>query len=174
MSKDHNSLIVGKVLLEFEKLDSTNEYALQLLGNNDVVEGTVIYTHHQQKGRGQMGTTWLSDAHANLTFSVILYPTFLSSNQQFYLNKAVTLACIQSLTGYFGEDVKIKWPNDIFVNARKIAGILIQNIIQGDHIKASIIGIGLNVNQTSWPEDIQATSIQKQTNEEHAINEIGD
>lgn len=154
MSKVHNSPIVGKVLLEFEKLPSTNTYAQHLLATGTPEEGSVIWALHQTEGRGQMGTTWESAADQNLTFSIILYPSFLQADEQFYLNKAVSTAIALVLQTYFPNRVHIKWPNDIYVDGEKIAGMLVQNTLRGNQIQASILGIGLNVNVIQFSASI--------------------
>lgn len=172
MSKDHNSLIVGKVLLEFKKLDSTNEYAMNLVSQEHPEEGTVILTQNQVNGRGQMGTIWQSEADSNLTFSIILYPTFLRLNDQFYLNKAVAVAVATVLQEFFQDLVFVKWPNDIYIQSRKVGGILIQNIVQGISLKASVVGIGINVNQMTFPASLpNPTSMAL---EGHAVKNIQD
>lgn len=172
MSKDHNSAIVGKVLIEFNKLDSTNAYALNLLTGNRPAEGTVIVTDHQTAGRGQMGTHWHSGSGKNLTFSIILYPDFLAATDQFYLNKAIAVALVTSLSPLL-PGIRIKWPNDIYIQNRKLAGILIQNQIRGQHLQASVIGIGLNVRQTDFPSEVpNATSLLLEGVEVVSLNQL--
>jgi len=149
LSTDHNSKIVGKVLRRFETLPSTNAYALELLAREDVTEGTVFITNNQTHGRGQMGTNWISEKGQNITLSAVLRPAFLPLLDQFYLNKAVSLAVHRLLVSSF-PNTTIKWPNDIYINDRKIAGILIQSVVQGTGIKAAVVGIGINVNQRQF------------------------
>ena len=98
MSKDHNSNIVGKVLYEYLTLPSTNDQALSLVQNQVVSEGTVVSAYHQTQGRGQMGTTWQSTPGENITLSVIFKPQFLDVVDQFYLNKAVSVALNSMVT----------------------------------------------------------------------------
>ncbi len=159
MSTGHNSKFVGKVLKRFETLPSTNAYALEVLTRENVMEGTVFITYNQTHGRGQRGTRWVSEKGKNIALSVVLRPAFLPLTDQFYLNKAVSLAVHRSVSGYF-PDTSIKWPNDIYVKDRKIAGILMQSVVQGAGIKVAVIGIGLNVNQTVFGEEApNATSM---------------
>ena len=159
MSTDHNSNIVGKVLHEFEHLPSTNQYAVDLISNASPAEGTVIVAGYQSQGRGQMGTEWKGEPGQNLMLSVILRPNFLRVSEQFLLNKAVSLSVYQVIKDYLGSYTSIKWPNDIYIGNRKVCGILIQNGIQGTHIQWSVIGIGINVNQKTFGEDLpNATS----------------
>ena len=114
----HNTLFVGKVLLHFPRLASTNEYAFKLLENQTVAEGTVISTAEQFQGKGQMGNTWESKPNENIAMSVVFQPHFLLPTQQFYLNIAVAVAVRETLAAYV-ENVQIKWSNDILINQKK-------------------------------------------------------
>ena len=137
-------------------------YLKELLSKSTPLnEGTVILADEQFAGRGQISNSWHSEAGKNLTFSILLNPGFLAVNQQFELNKAVSLAMADVLAPRLGKGLKIKWPNDILFGSQKIAGILVENIIQGSRWKHAIIGIGLNVNQTEFPAGLeQAASIK--------------
>ncbi len=149
-----NTLFVGKNLLELSEVDSTNAFANQLLSSQPA-EGTVVRAAYQSAGRGQQSNVWLSQANANLTFSLILHPKFLAPQRAFALNKVVSLAlhqCIQELLP--DRTVSVKWPNDILVDGKKVAGILIENHLDQHGIKASIVGIGLNVNQVNFPDEL--------------------
>jgi len=117
-----------------------------------------------------MGAYWQSDAGANLTFSVFLNNVNLSVQRQFLLTKIVSLSLVD-LLAKFGVPAKIKWPNDVYVNDRKIAGVLIENVIQGKTITRSIIGIGLNVNQRSF-EGLKATSLSLENNRHYSIERL--
>lgn len=153
----HNTLFVGKVLLHFPRLASTNEYAFKLLQNQTVVEGTVISTAEQFQGKGQMGNIWESRPNENIAMSVIFHPHFLIPNQQFYLNIAVAVAVRETLAAYT-EGVQVKWSNDILVNRKKVVGILIQNHLSAQKIQNSVVGIGINVNQQQFPSDLEHAS----------------
>src|SRR5690606_26474526 len=126
-------------------------------------EGTVIMAVDQHDGRGQKGTLWQSEPGKNLTASLLLTPTFLDPKQQFVLTAAISLAITRWLASLTHVEVKIKWPNDIFIGDRKIGGILIENILKGKTWKSAVVGIGINVNQTSFPPEIQtrATSVKQ-------------
>ncbi len=141
---------IGRQLIEIDEVDSTNLFAQDLLKNQKVAEGTVINAKIQSKGRGQMGTQWFSEANANLTFSIVLYPTFLSIEKQFYLSKITALGIIDAINTLAIFDVKIKWPNDIYLKQQKVCGILIENSIRYSKIENSILGIGININQTNF------------------------
>jgi BirA family biotin operon repressor/biotin-[acetyl-CoA-carboxylase] ligase len=165
--KVNNTFFTGKFLVHLPSVDSTNNYAKEYIAKSSPINGTVILADEQFAGRGQIGNTWLSEADKNLTFSVIYQTSFLLATEQFYLNIAVSLGISSALSTIFlpdsDLDVKIKWPNDIYVGDRKIAGILIENTISGIYLKHSVIGIGLNVNQERFQEGINATSLQNLT-----------
>ena len=152
------TLFVGKNLLELSQVDSTNSFANNLLSSKPA-EGTAILASYQSQGRGQLKNHWVSQADANLTFSVILYPTFILPARAFLLNKIVSLAIQKVLAQHLsGQQVQVKWPNDILINRKKVAGILIENQLEPSRIRSTVIGIGLNVNQTDFPEEITQTA----------------
>lgn len=140
-------MFIGKKIIKVESVDSSNNYALDLIKESKVIEGTVVWALEQTKGRGQRDNYWESEKGKNLTFSVILFPEFLDVEEQFLLSKAVSLGIVDFVKTYT-ENVSIKWANDIYVNDKKIAGILIENSIIGNKILSSVVGIGLNINQT--------------------------
>ncbi len=130
-----------------ESLDSTNSLMYdEVSKDKSISEGYVIQTGYQTSGRGQIGNVWESKADQNLLCSILLKPE-ITVDHQFVISKIVCLAIVDLLNDYDIDDVRIKWPNDIYVRDKKIAGILIQNILQGKKVKFSIVGIGLNLNQ---------------------------
>lgn len=129
---------------------STNSLAVQCLDKTNLPAGTVVITDHQYQGRGQRGRVWHSEPNKNLTFSVVLYPTFLAAQQSFALNIITTLAIQHVLALYIPNGLSIKWPNDIYYQEKKLGGILIENMLEKHKLKTSIIGIGLNVNQVHF------------------------
>ncbi|MCS6819318.1 MAG: biotin--[acetyl-CoA-carboxylase] ligase [Chitinophagales bacterium] len=143
-------LFSGVNIIELDETTSTNDYAKQLIENEKPLEGTVIIAKHQTKGRGQKGNFWLSEPGSNLTCSYIFYPVFLSADKSFFLNVAVSLAVKEVCEVFLEDEVKIKWPNDIYYQNKKIAGILIENTVSGATVITSIVGIGINVNQTKF------------------------
>lgn len=153
---------MGKNLVFMPECHSTNTYALQLCQQKQSVEGTVVITNNQTAGRGQRGNTWEAEPGTNLTFSLILKPTFLLAAEQFMLNRAVSLGIADFLRSQLPQAVKIKWPNDMLVQEKKICGVLIENVIQGSGLSASVVGIGMNVNQHRFSID-RATSLYLQT-----------
>ncbi|MBK7870858.1 MAG: biotin--[acetyl-CoA-carboxylase] ligase [Saprospiraceae bacterium] len=159
-----NTLFIGKVLLDFPELESTNLYALELLTKSKPIEGTVISTFQQTQGRGQIGSSWESEPHKNLSLSVILHPVFLPLHESFALNLAISLAVRDFIAKNVEKTTKVKWPNDIYVGNRKICGILIQNSIGNGLLQSSVVGIGVNVNQTSFSTNApNATSLTLET-----------
>ncbi|WP_426669752.1 biotin--[acetyl-CoA-carboxylase] ligase [Mucilaginibacter sp. McL0603] len=150
-----SGLFVGQNLITINKVDSTNNYLKDLLSNSKPVsEGTVIMAESQYAGRGQQQNRWHSEDGKNLTFSILLKPIFLPVTQQFDLTRAVSLGIINALEPHLGAQLKIKWPNDIYFENGKLGGILIENIVQGNQIKNSVVGIGLNINQDTFPADV--------------------
>lgn len=147
-----DTLFIGKNIVELESVDSTNNYAKELLTKEKPPEGTIIFAHEQHTGRGQMGNTWKTEAGKNLTLSFILYPDFLDADKQFYLNMAISLAVKDFCESVLPDEIKIKWPNDIYWHDKKLGGILIENTINGSRISSSVVGIGINVNQEEFDE----------------------
>lgn len=163
----HNALFVGKVAIRLTKVDSTNVYAREFISKMNPIEGTAIYADEQYAGRGQIGSKWHAQAKENLTVSFIFNPNFLLAREQFYLSQIVALSIYDLIVsfGFSSEDTKIKWPNDLYIKDKKIAGILIENILRGVHIQHSIVGIGINVNQDKFNSDLKnptSFSIEKQ------------
>lgn len=168
------TLFVGQRLIKLNSIDSTNSYASELIRKEDVKDGTLVCTFNQTKGRGQRGNSWLGEANKNAALSYILHPTFLAVNKQFLLTKTVSLAVADLMAVMLSEakepvEIKIKWPNDIYVNGKKIAGILIENSLSKNTIKTSVIGIGININQENFPEGIKATSLKLLTHKEQNL-----
>ena len=170
------TLFIGQQLIFLHEVDSTNTYATNLLRNVTVAEGTIVSTDSQTKGKGQRGAVWNSETGSNITISCVLKPHFLSIKNTFYLSKISALAIYDVLTELLPSsqfDIKIKWPNDILVNQKKIAGILIENNFNRDVIQHSVIGIGINVNQMEF-KGLQhsASSLKLLTNQVYNKNDI--
>jgi len=167
-------LFIGKKIIEFDSLDSTNVFASKLLAENILPEGTTIVAKFQSLGKGYSGNSWQSEAGKNLLLSVILYPTFLSLRHQFFLNQISSLAVANTVESFLvNAAVKIKWPNDVFADDRKIAGILIENSVQSESFRHSIIGIGVNVNQENLKATLlHATSFIMISGKEFSLEEV--
>ncbi len=155
-----NNVAVGKVFIHLKIIDSTNAYARQLLSKTKPAEGTVIFADEQTSGKGQLNKHWESEAGKNLTFSVILYPDFLNTTRIHALSQAVSLSLLDFFHS-FQISTTIKWPNDIYEQDKKLAGILIENALVKENLSYSIIGIGINVNQTVFnPELLNPVSMK--------------
>lgn len=151
------------------EIDSTNSYALEELKANNAKEGHVFYTFNQKRGKGQQGNVWQSERGKNLLFSLLVKPKVQVENQ-FVISQCVALGLKYYLDSLAVGKVEIKWPNDILVNQRKVAGILIENVLEGRLIANSIIGVGLNVNQNTFPIfNRVATSIKSLTGESYDL-----
>lgn len=156
-----NTLFTGRNIIKLNEVDSTNSFALDYIHSGKAIDGTVIWALNQKQGRGQRGNSWHSEPGLNLTFSIVLQTNFLKVNESFGLNKFVSVGIINALKQLIpgaAPDFKIKWPNDLYYNEQKIAGILIENVVKGDHFSYSIIGIGINVNQLKF-DGINAGSL---------------
>jgi len=155
-----STLFVGQNLIKLSEVDSTNNYLKLLVSKSEPLpEGTVIMADNQFAGRGQQHNLWQSEPGKNLTFSLYLKPVFLPIQQQFLLNMAISVALNNALAQFIGEEVKIKWPNDIYYQELKLGGILIENMLSGQTYKSGIIGIGLNVNQLEFSGDLKGRAI---------------
>jgi BirA family biotin operon repressor/biotin-[acetyl-CoA-carboxylase] ligase len=162
-----NTLFLGRHLTYLTSTESTNQYALDLLSKSKPLEGTVISAYEQTKGRGQIGSSWESEPGKNLTFSVILYPSFLPLARQFALIQCLSLSILDALTPLTPAVLSLKWPNDIYIGQRKIGGMLLQNSISQTQFQHCVVGIGLNINQTIFISDApNPISLQQVTQKE--------
>ena len=137
-------------LIKLNATDSTNNYLKQLILERTMDDFSVVVANHQTNGRGQRGSSWLSEKDKNLTFSVLKRNISIVANQQFLLNILVSLSIVKTLEEFNIPKLAIKWPNDILSDHHKISGILIENLIKNKQIEYAIIGIGLNVNQVKF------------------------
>lgn len=140
-------------IIHYDELASTNEEMNLLLKSRELKDKSVVITEFQKAGRGQMGNFWEAEKGKNLLFSVLLEPYYLAPANQFQISQVISVAIISVLKKY-SDYFSIKWPNDIYWKEQKIGGILIENSISGMVISHSIIGIGLNINQEKFPENL--------------------
>jgi BirA family transcriptional regulator, biotin operon repressor / biotin---[acetyl-CoA-carboxylase] ligase len=160
------TLFVGQNLISLSECPSVNTHANMLLKQQKVPEGTVIFTPNQTSGRGQRGTNWYSEPGKNITMSAVLYPVFLNTDEAFLLSMTASMAVYDLLSCFLPlqSDIRIKWPNDLLVSGRKICGILIENVLREGKIVSSVLGVGINVNQTEFfVQHGNATSIKKES-----------
>ncbi len=156
--------MIGDRIIHLDTINSSNQYLKEMVKNKTIEEGTLVSAKEQTAGRGQRNNVWSSSFNQNLLISYVLYPDFLLAEQQFLISKIVALGIYDLLSENL-EDVKIKWPNDIYVNDLKIAGVLIENSLTGANIDNTIVGIGLNVNQTSFSKSVpNPTSMKLEAN----------
>lgn len=159
-------------IYRLNEVTSTNSYLQEWIKAGGVPEKTIVFARSQTHGKGQMGNKWSSDAGMNLTFSIVVYPRFILANEQFILSQVTALAVKETIERYV-DDVHIKWPNDIYCDNRKITGILIENNLEGKIIASSVLGIGINVNQKFFSEDlINPVSLYQLTGKEYDIEEM--
>src|SRR5262245_37360872 len=160
--------IVGRDIRVFEKTNSTNDVA-EKLARDGVKEGAVIFAEAQTQGRGRLGRRWLSPPRRGLWFSVLLRPD-LRPQAATQLTVAAATALVRAIRGQTGLNPDIKWPNDILIRGRKVAGVLTELSAELDHIKHLILGIGLDVNQLAgdFPPELRklATSLRIETGRE--------
>ncbi len=169
--KSGNASLVGKVLQPLNSCSSTNEW----LKENTMPHGTVVYTTHQQAGRGQRGNTWQDRPGENLALSVLLSDLLLPVTEAFLLNKAIAVAVHDVVQALAGPSLALKWPNDVMWRDRKLAGILIENQLQGQKVAQSIIGIGINADVPAFGPDLpQATSLRLITGQAHPPTRLVD
>ena len=139
-------MIIGSNLLFFQNLPSTNAHTFDLLKKSKLPEGTILYTNYQSAGKGYSGNKWESEDGKNLLISIILYPSFIKPEDQFLISMVISLGVCDFLMRFIPE-CSIKWPNDIWVNNDKIAGLLLESSLTGNQIEFTVAGIGLNINQ---------------------------
>ncbi len=154
------TLFIGKNSFAFEQLDSTNDWLLNRCREPSFTEGLVVRAIDQRKGKGQRGALWLSEPDKSLCFSILLKPKFLSVSQNFQLSICVSLAVYDCLSD-LRQGFSIKWPNDIYFDNKKVAGILIENQFRKSNYQIAVVGIGLNVNQSEFTDIPNAISLKQ-------------
>ena len=154
-------------IIWYDELDSTNNEARRVLDALDNL--SVIAAVGQSAGRGQGDHTWFASPGQNITATIVLKPENLSAGDYLFVTRVTTLALLSYLREH-GVQARIKWPNDIWVEDRKICGILIENIIDGNRMKACLIGMGLNINEEGWPENLpNPVSLRELTGKEYDV-----
>ena len=146
---------IGQNFYVLSSVDSTNNYAMAQVQNGAAKHGDTYFTYEQTAGRGQRNKKWVATAGENIIMSIVLYPGHLALADQPLLGMSVALSCCEFVQRYAIENITIKWPNDIYWNDRKAGGILIENGVQGNHWQYAVVGIGINVNQVSFPEGVK-------------------
>lgn len=134
-------------MIRLDVTGSTSNYLAGIVASGLYDDGTLVIASRQTAGRGLDNNIWESEPGMNLTFSFVLCPEFLPPEDQFYLHKVTSLAVADMVATEVEESVRVKWPNDVYIGDRKVAGILVQNGIRGNTFQYALVGIGLNINQ---------------------------
>ena len=159
-------------IIKLNAIDSTNNYLKKIIVDEGISDYTVVTAKFQTEGKGQLGTKWDSEDSKNLICSVYKKDINIKAQDQFVISALVSLALIKTLRKANLSNLHIKWPNDIMSDNKKICGILIENIVKENYIKDSVIGIGLNVNQTIFNNLPNATSIKNLLGTSYSKDEI--
>ncbi len=159
-------------IITLTEVDSTNNYANRLISQGSVKNGSVVVSDYQKSGRGQRGNLWESAPGKNLLASIIVFPQFLPAAQQFYLSKIISITIYEWLAEKV-DGVSIKWPNDIYVGNKKIAGILIDTAVLGSRIHSAVVGFGINLNQEQFsPAHPNAVSLKMLTKKDYDTQDV--
>ena len=159
-------------IIKLDAIDSTNSYLKKLLNKESLDDLTVVVSKHQTQGRGRNGNVWSNKPSLNLAFSIYKRFSDFEIDKKFMLNVISSISVYETLRKYNLLDLTIKWPNDIMTANKKISGILIENNIRGNSIKNSVIGIGININQSEFKNLPNATSIFIETGKLNSIETI--
>ena len=159
-------------LIKLDAIDSTNDYLRRLIRENKPEKPTVVSSQYQQKGKGQRGKSWSSQAGKNLMFSLYIPNLSFASNAVFKVHKLVSVCLLEWLLSFKIPKTSIKWPNDILSGDHKLAGILIESSSNRSIANSIIIGVGLNVNQIEFQNLPYATSMQLLTAQKYDIDEL--
>ncbi len=159
-------------IIKVDAIDSTNSFVREFYEGRENFEPVCVRAVTQTAGRGQRGSNWLSKAGENLTFSILYPQKRLSISRHFLMSATVALAVLDVLETLKIPDLNVKWPNDILSAKKKVGGILIENIVKTEGIAASVIGIGLNINQTEFRDLPQAGSLKSVTGNSFDIEEL--
>lgn len=155
--------------IQLDDVSSTNLYLKKLIKDKSINENILVSTNYQEKGRGQRSNIWESEKNMNILIS-FLYVHTTNNYDLFKFNMLISLAIYDFLSKYFKTGLKIKWPNDLMINNKKIAGVLVQNI---ESNFKSIIGVGININQKEFKIfSPQATSFSNELNKEFNRNAL--
>ena len=159
-------------IIKVSAIDSTNSFVRKFYEGKMNFEPVCVRAISQTQGRGQRGAAWLSKPGENLTFSILYPQKDLQVSSHFTLSACIALAVLDVLREEKVPGLKLKWPNDILSARHKIGGILIENILKASHIVASVIGVGINVNQTEFGELTQASSLSKATGKSFNLDSL--
>ena len=175
MSEAH--FFAGHRILTYPKVESTNGLAMQKIKDQQAGHGDILIAEYQTNGKGQQTNTWYSSEGANILCSIICKDIQLPVKNLFSFNMLVSLAVHKVINRYFTGKTSVKWPNDVLVGNQKIAGILIESVLSGAHVKHMVIGLGINVNESSFPTELNSacsffTLTLSKSNKEDILNEL--
>lgn len=161
-------------IIKLNAIDSTNTYLKQMAQKTILVDGLAVCADKQTSGRGQRGNSWYSVSGESLTMSVYKRFDALHVDHRFMINMAVSLAVKHTMDAFGIPEATIKWPNDIMSANKKLGGILIENVLQRQYVKHTIVGIGLNVNVETFPELPRAGSMKSQSGKTFGLDDVRD
>jgi len=161
-------------IIRFNSVESTNSTAHQMVATERPESEAVVWALEQSKGRGQRNNSWVVEPSKNLTFSIIVYPSYMPINRQFSLSEVAATSVASVISELVADaPVTIKWPNDIYIGNKKVGGLLLEHSIMGSSIDYSVVGIGINVNQVEFPQSLpNPTSLAVETNAEYDLEEL--
>lgn len=168
----------GSSFFELQSVDSTNNYALARLHEGLACHGDCFFAYEQTRGKGQRGKIWISEPSSNIALSLVLQPNFLNTFEQFQLSASIAVAVAEFFKKYAGDETRIKWPNDIYWRDRKAGGILIESIVESRESRVgnwqwAVTGIGMNINQTKFPAELQnPVSLKQITGKDHHVIDL--
>lgn len=166
---------MDSVNIHLSSVDSTNNWIREWINNEQIADFSFVRADFQTAGRGQIGNRWESEQGKNLLMSFVVRPKNFDVHNQFYLSMAISVAIVNAIQPLLSAKVEVKWPNDIYVDDKKLAGILIENTLRGSQIAETIVGLGLNVNQRQFVSDApNPISLVQLTNKEFPILTIAD
>ena len=170
--KHLHTAVIGKELVVLDSVGSTNDY-LKRMGDDECPNGTVVVTREQTKGKGRMGREWSSKRDENIAFSFLLRPS-ITPQEVGVVTPLAGLAVCKALREFTGLDLKIKWPNDVILGKKKLVGILTEMSAEFDAVEYLVIGVGINVDQVEFPENIahKASSVLLETGRHYDKNEL--
>ena len=166
MEKPHSTTFDNQ-LIELDSVDSTNNYAMARIHAGMASDGLVCLAHHQWAGKGQRGKSWIDEPGQNLMMSLVSEPAPLNISKQFLFSASVALGILDLVRSFTAESWSVKWPNDIYWNDRKAAGILIETVVQGKNWLFAVAGVGINLNQEDFPADLPHAVSLKQISSVH-------
>jgi BirA family transcriptional regulator, biotin operon repressor / biotin---[acetyl-CoA-carboxylase] ligase len=173
LSSHSKSQIIGKPFIQLVEVDSTNNYAMAQIHNGLAEHGSTWFALSQTAGKGQRGKQWLASSGMNVLQTTVLDASPFNLTIPFVLTAVVANACYEFFSYYAGDETKIKWPNDIYWRDRKAGGILIENVIRGNTWMWSLIGIGININQTTFDNLPNPVSLKQITGKSYDTIELG-